>query len=72
MPVILAIQEVQIRRIEVQKPAWVNSFQDLISKILNTKWDWWGYSKGKVPAQQAGTEFKLQYHQKRSILLETI
>jgi hypothetical protein len=32
MPVILAIQEAEISRIKVQKPAQANSLQDLISK----------------------------------------
>jgi hypothetical protein len=37
MPVILATQETENRRIAVQSQPWVNSSRDPISKILNTK-----------------------------------
>jgi hypothetical protein len=51
-PVILAIQEAEIRRITVQrdhssKPAWEI---DLVSKIPNTKQSWWSGSSGGAPA----------------------
>jgi hypothetical protein len=37
MPVILAIQEAEIRRIVVQIQLWANSLRDPILKISNTK-----------------------------------
>jgi hypothetical protein len=37
MPVILATQEAEIRRILVPKPAWANNSRDPILKILNAK-----------------------------------
>jgi hypothetical protein len=40
MPVILATQEAEIRRIAVQRQPWANSSRDPISKIPNTKQCW--------------------------------
>jgi hypothetical protein len=37
MPVILAIQEAEIRRIVGSKPAWANSLRDLTLKALSQK-----------------------------------
>jgi hypothetical protein len=37
MPVILATQEAEMRRIIVQSQPWQGSLQNLISKIPNTK-----------------------------------
>jgi hypothetical protein len=51
MPVILAAQEEEIKRIKVQSHSGQNSSQDPISKILHTK------RAGGV-AQGVGPEFK--------------
>jgi hypothetical protein len=40
MPVILATQEAEIRRIMVQSQPWANSSQDPILKKLSQKKDW--------------------------------
>jgi hypothetical protein len=49
MPVILATWETDIRRITFQsQPAWSNSSPDPISKIRNTKKDWWSGSNVRV------------------------
>jgi hypothetical protein len=37
MPVILATQEAEMRRIKVQNQLWANSLEDPILKIPNTK-----------------------------------
>jgi hypothetical protein len=53
-PIIPATQEAEIRRISL-KPAWANSFQDLILKKLSQQ------RAGGV-AQGVGPEFNPQYH----------
>jgi hypothetical protein len=40
MPVILATQEAEIRKIEVQSQHWASSLQDPTWKILNRKKGW--------------------------------
>jgi hypothetical protein len=40
IPVILATEEAEIRRIMVGSQPWANSSQDPISKIPNTKQGW--------------------------------
>jgi hypothetical protein len=49
MPVILATQEVAIRRIVVPSHPWANSSQDSVSKIPNTEQGWWSGSSERVP-----------------------
>jgi hypothetical protein len=55
MPVILVIQEAEIRRIVVQSQSWAKKKkkkkkQDPIPKIPNTKKGWFSGSSGTVPA----------------------
>jgi hypothetical protein len=57
VPVILATQEAEIRRITVQSQPWANSSRDPILKKPFTK------KTGGV-AQGVGPEFKPQYHKK--------
>jgi hypothetical protein len=45
MPIILATQKVEIRRIEVQSQLWANSSKDPISKKKITKKCWWSGSR---------------------------
>jgi hypothetical protein len=58
MPVILATQKAEIRRIAVLKPTQENSLRDLISKIPITK------RAGRV-TQGEGLKFKPQYCKKK-------
>jgi hypothetical protein len=58
-PVILATQEAEIRRIEVQSQPGQNSFRDPIWKKTHHK-----KRTGRV-AQGVGPEFKPQYHKKK-------
>jgi hypothetical protein len=50
MPVILAIQDTEIKRITIQSQPQANSLRDPISKIPNIKQGWWSDSSGRVPA----------------------
>jgi hypothetical protein len=50
MPVFLATQAAEIRRILVQKPAWENSLWESISKKPNTKEGWWNNLSDRAPA----------------------
>jgi hypothetical protein len=61
MPVILATQEVEIRRIMVQSQPRANSSQDSISKKTITK----KKKKAGRVAQGVGPEFKSQYRKKK-------
>jgi hypothetical protein len=56
MPVILATQEVEIRRIVVQKPAQANSQRDSISKKCISQ------KRAGGMVQGVGPEFKPKYH----------
>jgi hypothetical protein len=58
-PVILAIQEAEIRRIAVRSQSRKNSSQDPISKKPITK------KRADEVAQGVGPEFKLKYHKKK-------
>jgi hypothetical protein len=62
MPIILATQEAEIRRIAVQNQPWANSSRDPVSKTPSQKRD------GGV-AQGVGSEFKPQYHKKKLYFL---
>jgi hypothetical protein len=56
-PIILAIQEAEIRRITVEA-TWAKSSRDPISKIPNSKQDWWSGSSGskcEAPVQTSIT-----------------
>jgi hypothetical protein len=62
MPVVLAIQEAEIRRISVQSQPQTNSPRDPISKKYLTQ-----KRAGRV-AQGVGSEFKLKYLKKKKFL----
>jgi hypothetical protein len=54
MPVILAMQEAEIRRIKVQSQPWTNSSQDpILKKNPSQKKSWWSGSRGKMIALHA-------------------
>jgi hypothetical protein len=62
-----ATQEVEIRKVTVQKPVWANSSGDLISKIPNTKQGCWSaqvveclLNKCKVLNSNPSTTKKIQ------------
>jgi hypothetical protein len=60
MPVILATQEAEIRRIG-SKPAWANSLQDpILKKPITKKWGAGGVAQG------TGPEFNPQYCKKKN------
>jgi hypothetical protein len=44
MPIILATQEAEIRRLVVQSQPWQIVFETLSQKIPNTKQGWWSGS----------------------------
>jgi hypothetical protein len=52
-PIILAIQEAEIRRIAIQSQPQSNSPGDPISKISYVEKGWWSDSRGRAPAKQA-------------------
>jgi hypothetical protein len=53
MPIILATQEVKIRRIVVGSQPWTNSLWDPISKTPNRRKVWLSDSSGRVHAKEA-------------------